>query len=879
MSEDDEPNHAREEYAQVPGPAEEYEEMPADEAVEPIPGEEVAARDALPEEAAEEEGPPEGSILQPCSGCGGLLDVSDHEPFAQVHCPMCGTLMRVRTQLKNFALTEVLGAGGMGAVYKARDLNLSRMVALKVVRREYSADAEYLGKFEREARITASVNHPHVVKVFSFGSDHGLFYIAMELVDKGSLDDLMSLQGRVAEVQVLEVGIQIAQGLQAAHLNGLIHRDVKPGNILFASANVAKIVDFGLALLAEHEAEERGEVWGTPYYVAPEKLNQEPEDFRSDIYSLGGTLFHAVAGRPPFEAETASLVALKHIKSKAVSLQAFAPDVSSATAFVINRMLNKDPEQRYQSYDELVEHLQYARAQLLEAANKPRQKKERVVVEGAQQQSFMGIVTLALIALLIAGGALLYVFRDRLFKNKQEAALAESQNSTTVRYQAARKQLMDGDYQTAEDVFGTLADLPDVAKPLQGWILVHEGFAAFLGGRITPGQTDFKALGHLDLTADDSLKPLATFFTALSRLAADPRATAPAATADFDKTSYGAIAPFILAIKDWELGSFDEAGVLLAQFLATQPAGDVAWIADYRPLAQKYATDLEAFQKLKEQIRVARTPETRAAALTALAQLKAQARGKLAEVLDAMEKTYQKKFSELDAEEETRAAQIRGRDTKALGEARVKFSALCAAYQFPEAVDAVRGLVVEDPKLAVYGEALKKKAEWLKEFQTQLLADVNKTGYPDPLVKKNGTTIAGGVTAASTKQIQIKTPYGFIPVAWTDLPPATILKMAQYFAQHEISPPLAADRNWLNGVFAFSFGMGREGRTMIVDAAQAKPEYADQLALFIEGTTAPAGNAPPSTGSIPAPAGNVPAPTGSVPPSTDSVPPATEEAQ
>src|SRR5207248_4534759 len=129
--------------------------------------------------------------------------------------------------------------------------------------------------------------------VFSFGQDHGLFDIAMELVDKGSLDDLMNLQGRVAEAQVMEVGVQIADGLNAAHQRGLIHRDVKPGNILFADAHSAKIVDFGLALLMEHEAEARGEVWGTPYYVAPEKLNHEPEDFRSDIYSLGGTLFHA----------------------------------------------------------------------------------------------------------------------------------------------------------------------------------------------------------------------------------------------------------------------------------------------------------------------------------------------------------------------------------------------------------------------------------------------------------------------------------------------------------------------------------------------------------------------------------------------------------
>jgi serine/threonine protein kinase len=145
----------------------------------------------------------------------------------------------------------------------------------------------------------------------------------MELVDKGSLDDLIRIQGRVAERQVLEVAIQMARGLQAAHQHGLIHRDVKPGNILFLDGNTAKIVDFGLAIFLAQEEALRGEIWGTPYYVAPEKLDHQPEDFRSDMYSLGGTLFHALAGRPPFEAETASLVAWKHLKQQPVSFADF----------------------------------------------------------------------------------------------------------------------------------------------------------------------------------------------------------------------------------------------------------------------------------------------------------------------------------------------------------------------------------------------------------------------------------------------------------------------------------------------------------------------------------------------------------------------------
>ena len=179
--------------------------------------------------------------------------------------------MRTSRQYNHFSIVETLGQGGMGTVYKALDRNLNRMVALKLLRKELSADDGYIAKLEDEARITASINHPYVVKVFTYGSDHGQYYIAMELVDKGSLDDLMQLQGRVSELQVLNVGLQVASGLQAAHQAGLIHRDVKPGNILFADAHTAKITDFGLALLAEQEAESRAAKSGARPTTSPRK--------------------------------------------------------------------------------------------------------------------------------------------------------------------------------------------------------------------------------------------------------------------------------------------------------------------------------------------------------------------------------------------------------------------------------------------------------------------------------------------------------------------------------------------------------------------------------------------------------------------------------
>ncbi|HWB58947.1 MAG TPA: serine/threonine-protein kinase, partial [Chthoniobacteraceae bacterium] len=209
--------------------------------------------------------PPSSPALQACPGCGAMIDISKEAPLSEVRCQACGTAMRARTQFNNFMLEAEIGIGGMGVVYRALDVNLNRLVALKVVLKEYSSDPAYHAKFEHEARITAQVNHPHVVKVYSFGSDHGQFYIAMELVDRGSLDELINHEGRIPEARALETGIQIAQGLNAALKRGLIHRDVKPGNILFADDHTAKIVDFGLALPMEHGAKHRkpgSEVWG-----------------------------------------------------------------------------------------------------------------------------------------------------------------------------------------------------------------------------------------------------------------------------------------------------------------------------------------------------------------------------------------------------------------------------------------------------------------------------------------------------------------------------------------------------------------------------------------------------------------------------------------
>src|SRR5437763_12265483 len=298
-----------------------------------------------------------------CWICGAALDAGGYEPLVRVVCRNCGQKNLLQRTFDHFVPVETLGAGGMGTVYKARDTQLERFVALKLLRKDVSSEADHDAQLQQEARIAASVNHPNVVQIFSLGMDHGQFYVVMELIDHGSLDDLMESQGRLTEHQVLDIGIQIARALRAAHRKHLIHRDVKPANILFVDEQAAKIGDFGLAAFATQPSrrpESDRVIWGTPPYVAPERLCNQREDVRSDIYSLGATLFHAIAGKPPIESSTNSATALLESKQRPLDLQATAPDVSAETAEVLQRMIAADPAQRFSSYDDLVGELERA---------------------------------------------------------------------------------------------------------------------------------------------------------------------------------------------------------------------------------------------------------------------------------------------------------------------------------------------------------------------------------------------------------------------------------------------------------------------------------------------------------------------------------------
>jgi len=398
-------------------------------------------------------------MKQKCPGCGAAVDTAGALPLAPVPCPKCGKKLRAERGFDHFELVETLGLGGMGAVYKARDTTRDRCVALKLLRPDLDG-GNHAAQLQEEARLAAAVNHPNVVRVFSFGSDHGQFYVVMELVEGGSLDDLIEREKSLSEERVLQTGIQVAKGLRAAHAKGLIHSDVKPANILFTNKDTAKISDFGLAAVAAQSPEACAQVWGTPYYVAPERLHNHPEDLRSDIYSLGATLFHALAGTPPIQAETNSAVKLRKLKYQPLDFRAAMPNICEETAHVFERMLAPDPRQRFSSYDELVAEFETAkraikRAQKAEVgrALKDFKKAERARHPWLRRLAFA--TALFVVAALAAGGTVFIAGKPGALSSMRQSVGALLNKSATASPVAA--------------IGGEAKNQPKVGGPTSAW--------------------------------------------------------------------------------------------------------------------------------------------------------------------------------------------------------------------------------------------------------------------------------------------------------------------------------------------------------------------------------------------------------------------------
>ncbi len=295
-----------------------------------------------------------------CSSCGRQVDLSAAAPLSTVGCPVCGARLFVPVQVGNFRVIALLGKGTTATAYRAVDQGLDREVAIKVMHFRHRDDEDAMARFLSEARALAALRHRNVVRIFTMGREGSLPYLVMELVGGGSIRGLITRDKFVDETLGLGIAIGVAEGLRAAHAVGIIHGDIKPANILLDEQGSPKIVDFGLARFGGLRMEREG--MGTPYYVPPERIRQQDTDHRSDMYSLGATLFHLLAGQAPFDGKTVKDVLLAHVRRQARDIRDVRPFLGAKTAAVVARLLQKDPAERYPNYDELLSDLRIALA-------------------------------------------------------------------------------------------------------------------------------------------------------------------------------------------------------------------------------------------------------------------------------------------------------------------------------------------------------------------------------------------------------------------------------------------------------------------------------------------------------------------------------------
>ncbi len=299
----------------------------------------------------------------------GVITASQQEEILKIQ-------NSVKSPIPGYEIMEKLGQGGMGAVYRGRQINMDRIVAIKTLNPQLSSQKSYVEKFLKEAKSVARLNHNNIIKGIDVGQVKGRYFFVMEFVDGPTLQEKINKEGTFSEKDALQIILQIADAIKYINQFGIVHRDIKPDNIILTSQNIPKLADLGL-VLTNNETEKdvataspasneshsgntsviNTSFVGTPHYISPEQAQQKDVDFRSDIYSLGATLFHLITGRTPFTGDRSIIIMTKHITEDLTSPRELNPALSKGIADLVFKMMEKEPTARQQSPEELIEDI------------------------------------------------------------------------------------------------------------------------------------------------------------------------------------------------------------------------------------------------------------------------------------------------------------------------------------------------------------------------------------------------------------------------------------------------------------------------------------------------------------------------------------------
>ncbi|WAC18096.1 serine/threonine-protein kinase [Luteolibacter sp. SL250] len=644
---------------------------------------------------------PEQTITN-CGTCGNAMNVTAVAPFSNVECPTCGAKERVKTEFGHYTLTRRLAEGGMSLVFVAMDNTLGREVALKILNEAYSADEKRIAAFEEEARITASFSHPHVVRVFTTGRAFDRFYIAMELVPGGHFEHQIRERGKIPEAEILPFAVQVAEGLEAARAAGLIHRDIKPGNILLDAQGNAKIVDFGLALLTKDGSATAQEIWATPYYVPPETIEGHPEDFRSDLYAFGATLYHALAGKPPCDEETMATDKLREAKKHIRSLRTAAADVTDDTCAIVDKAMAYAREARFSSYEEMISQLKVAQSRL-----KKGRSRTGATRAAARKKEWIAIGAAATVVLAAVVAGVVWVLREEPVIKQEESVIAAQEitegnaGNTAIGqlYREARQAMENRKYPEAAQIFVALREDDEVQEPTRSWAGVEAAVATFLDGRNEAARKEARlAAAHIGKTELAEQRSGDRLVRTLAKLdVIEPME--PFAPAEPDAA--WALTMILGGLKNWEQGLTDSAAKDFFDPLAQarfKPKDQ--WVQIYQKISKDY---LEDHRLLSDKV-FASIPTEKSACLAAISTCEkllpaVKTQGRTRFNIRAFQLDLRRQIALLEAvpDKAPEVAETAPAVSDSSADPMLKFQELTKACRFRETADFLKALTADPP--------------------------------------------------------------------------------------------------------------------------------------------------------------------------------------
>jgi eukaryotic-like serine/threonine-protein kinase len=752
------------------------------------------------------------------------MDVGAMAPFTQVECPTCGKATRIKREFGPYTLVRRHAIGGMSMVFVARDNTLDREVAVKILSETYSANEKRIAAFEEEARMTASFSHPNVVRVLRTGRAFGRFYIAMELVPGGHFERQIEQRGKIPELEMLTLASQVAQGLKAAHATGLIHRDVKPGNILLDAEGNAKLVDFGLALVTQSGTARATEFWATPYYVPPETVEGAPEDFRSDIYAFGATLYHALAGSPPCCELTMATAVLREAKKKVVPLSLADPELSVETCQIVERAMAYHPKDRHPSYDALISQIEGSLKRLKSSAAWANE------TSGSAARRLARKKRSELITLIAAGGIMLtavsvgtwWVSRVIPFSETPTPVaevkivptpevISNARMDIAKCYRDARAAVKVGDFSAAAIGFIALADLPEVQEPSRTWAGVEAAIILYLEGKSADARDRAVATATHAATVAETSRIDAGLLQVLAQqaqLTADSPVSGVSPSDDASQVT----AAFLTGLKHWDQGRFNEAEASFTTATAVTATPDYAWVVIYQNLARNYLTD---FKQLSSEI-FKNLPEDAAGCKTATADLEKilttlKTRGRAPTTVRARQVDLARHAMSLTTQPAAPSAEeITAAKAKFLAGSVAKIATLTQEYKFTEASAELKKIAA-DPATAEQTAKI-AMTDHAATFLTDLETDLTKTPIVGDFLLKSGDSIRK-ISIGPDRQLIINgTDKSSRPSTWSDFSADSLIRLYRTRVKTPKSEPERLRRN--ECAIAFDWLVGNRERAL-----------------------------------------------------------------